>query len=90
MNTQDNPTKAPTAYFAARGTPQWNEAWDALGQDYPDRSSYDETSNEGWQYIGTFLHDEVWEHQFRHRCLNGVRTVLNYPSALLPVERELA
>lgn len=75
-----------TAYFAEDGTAQWDEAWASLDAEFGDTIGHDADSGEYWQYMGTWLHGDVWDHQFRHRSLKGVRHVRNYPSELPPLE----
>ena len=49
-------------------TPEWNAAWDALGNATGSAEDVNTNSGEAWQYMGTYvhtLHGEV--HEFRHR-----------------------
>jgi hypothetical protein len=70
------------AFFAEPGMPSWEEAWSAIEAEFGDPACEDGETGEVWQYMGTFQrHDGRWQHEFRHRTLNGQRTYRKYPAA---------
>lgn len=48
---------------------EWDFAWTALKAHFhaPDFAEYNPAASECWQYMGTRLVADTWEHCFRHR-----------------------
>jgi hypothetical protein len=70
---------------------EWEVMWKGLFAMYGD---YTSPCGESWQYMGTWLKDGLWFHQFRHRCYeDGKRRLLNIlptPSYLEQIPQALA
>lgn len=57
---------------------EWNAAWDrAVPRE--NKEELNEACGEVWQYMGTWLVNDCWVHQFRHRShpKTGKRVYLN-------------
>jgi hypothetical protein len=47
---------------------EWSAMWSALiGHWHGDAADYNDRYGESWQYMGTELRGDNWEHVFRHR-----------------------
>ena len=49
----------------------WNRVWECIRVKYGGIECLDDATGETWQYMGS----TDTEHTFRHRSLNGVRTL---------------
>ena len=70
-------------YLAKPDTPMWNEAWEALADEFGDYACKDPITGEKWQYMGTERGrngPDTWTHCFRHRHLRGERVYRHYPA----------
>lgn len=63
------------AFSVERHESEWETMWNGLFLLFDDFVS---PCGEGWQYMGTWMIDGLWNHQFRHRCYkDGQRRLVN-------------
>lgn len=64
---------------------EWDRMWDALKRAFkaPDFAEYNAGFGESWQYMGTSLRSDQWEHCFRHRAhpTTGKREYFTVPAS---------
>ena len=54
---------------------EWEKMWHGLYSKFSDHKC--ENTGETWQYMGTWIVDGYWVHQFRHRSYFGERKYFN-------------
>lgn len=75
MHIIDGPMVARRVRRWHRG---WDRMWGEIAEAYGDASCLHD--GEAWQYMGTYEDSGRIVHEFRHRSLNGKRTLHHVPA----------